>query len=137
MTGDDPAAKRSRNACPYCGEPLKVGFGDFLPTKGRSGPVRLTCSACRGTARLATSAQIMAVVGFVVGLLGGAIAGARVGATTASDQSTLIVLALAAACAFLLSFVMGWAFLRLDPDGDPPSVVAKRERAKRGRRGKR
>ena len=38
-----------------------------------------------------------------------------------------IVLALAAAGAFLLSFVMGYAFLRLEPDGEPPAVVAKRE----------
>ena len=78
----------------------------------------------------------MAVVGLIVGLLGGAIAGARVGATE-SQQATLLVLALAGAGAFLLSFVSGYAFLRLDADGEPPSVVAKRERAKRSRRRKR
>ena len=136
MTDAGSGEKRPRNGCPYCGEPLKVGFGDFLPTKGRSGPVRLTCPACRGTARLASSSQIAAVVGLIVGLLAGAIAGARVGATTESEQSTLLVLALAGASAFLLSFVSGYAFLRLDPEGEPPSAVARRERAKRARRRK-
>jgi hypothetical protein len=137
MTDTAPAEKRPRNGCPYCGEPLKIGFGDFLPTKGRSGPVRLRCSECRGTSRLATSSQIAAVVGLIVGLLAGAIAGARVGAIAESEQSTLIVLALAGACAFLLSFVSGYAFLRLEPEGEPPSRAAKRERAKRSRRKKR
>ncbi len=135
MTDSAPAEKRPRNGCPYCGEPLKIGFGDFLPTKGRSGPVRLTCPECRGKSRLASSSQIAAVVGLIVGLLGGAIAGARVGATE-SQQATLLVLALAGAFAFLLSFVSGYAFLRLEPEGEPPAAGAKRERAKRSRRRK-
>ena len=124
-----PTEKRRRNACPHCGGAIDVGFTDLLPTKGRSGPVRFTCRACGGTSRLASSVQIMSVVGLVVGLLGGAIAGARVGG---DEQSTVIVLALAAAGAFLLAFALGYAVLRLEPEGARPSRVA-RERAKRRR----
>jgi hypothetical protein len=133
LTAAGSSERRPKNACPHCGAPLDVGFADFLPTKGRSGPVRLTCGACRGTARLATSSQLMAVVGLVVGLLGGAVAGARFGD---SDQSTVIVLLLAAAGAFLLSFASGYAFLRLEPEGGPPPrsvrdrVLGKRSRRK-------
>ena len=74
----------------------------------------------------------MAGLGFVLGLAGGAIAGARVAATNYSELSMLFVLGLAVAGAFLLSFLVGTAFLRFDPDGDPPSRAAPRER--RGKR---
>jgi hypothetical protein len=132
MTAEDAPGKRG--ACPYCGERVSIGFGDFLPTKRRNGPVRIQCAACHGWGRLASSSQIIAVVGFVLGLAGGAIAAARVAGD--SEQSMIIVLALSVSGAFLLSFVAGYAFLRLEPDGEPPSRAAQRERAKRGRRRK-
>jgi hypothetical protein len=125
---------RPRNGCPWCGAALKVGFGDFLPTKGRGGPVRYTCAKCRGTARLASSSQVLAVLGFVVGLAGGAIAAARFAAD--SEQSMVIVLVLAVAGALLLSFIAGYTFLRFDPEAEPPGVVARRERDKRAKQRK-
>jgi hypothetical protein len=132
MRADGPEAKRSRNACPFCGAHLKVGFGDFLPTKGRAGPVRMTCRGCRGQVRLASSTQVAGVLGMIAGLLAGAIVGARLAA--ASEQSTLVVLAGAIGGGFFLSFVTGYAFLRLDPDGAPPAH--ERPRGKRSKRGK-
>jgi hypothetical protein len=134
MTSDGPQEKRARNACPYCGEPLGVGFGDFLPTK-RSGPAIVKCLACKGTARVATSAQIAGVAGLILGLLGGAIASARL-ITEHSQQSTLLALGGAMAGAFLLSYTLGYTFLRFEPFGEPPSRAAVRDRTKRGRRRK-
>lgn len=135
MSTDDLQAKRARNACPFCGAHLKVGFGDFLPTKGRGGPVRMTCHECRGQVRLSSSTQVAGVLGMVAGLLAGAVIGARLAA--ASEQSTLLVLAGAIGGGFFLSFVMGYAFLRLDPDGAPPPRERQRDRGKRSKRGKR
>jgi hypothetical protein len=132
MTNDGSEEKRPRNACPYCGEPLSVGFGDFLPTK-RSGPAIVKCAACKGTARVATSAQLAGVAGLILGLLGGAIASARL-ITEQSQQSTLLALGAAVAGAFLLSYTLGYTFLRFEPYGEPPSRAAVRDRAKRGRR---
>jgi hypothetical protein len=135
MTSDGPQEKRARNACPYCGEALSVGFGDFLPTK-RSGPAIVKCSACKGSARVATSAQIAGVAGLILGLLAGAIAGARL-ITEQSQQSTLLALGGAVAGAFLLSYTLGYTFLRFEPHGEPPSRAVVRDRTKRGRRRKR
>jgi hypothetical protein len=127
---DDTGAKRPRGGCPHCGAKLPVGFTDLLPRKGRGGTVRYQCEACGGWARLGSTPQIMAVLGFVLGLAGGAVAAATVASD--SQQSTVIVLALAVAGALLLSFVAGHAFLRFDPDGDPPSRFAwKRDKRRR------
>jgi hypothetical protein len=127
---DEAETKRARGGCPHCGAKLEVGFTDFLPRKSRGGPVRYQCEACGGGARLASTPQIMAVLGFVLGLAGGAIAAATL--ATDSQQSTVIVLALAVAGALLLAFAAGHAFLRFEPDGDPPKPAAwKRERRKR------
>jgi len=122
-------AKRSRRACPYCGEPLSVGFGDLLPTRGRGGPTRVKCASCRGSARVASSSQVMGVLGFVLGLLAGAALGAHLSAQ--SEQSTLYVLGAAIAGGFFLSFVSGYAFLRFEPDTPPPEPEKKRDRGKR------
>jgi hypothetical protein len=130
----DEKEKPARRACPFCGERLTVGFGDFLPTRGRRGPVLVTCTSCRGQARLASSAQIMGVVGFVLGLLGGAVVGARLAAGQ-SEQMTLIVLGLAIAGGFFLSFTLGYAFLRFDPETEPPAKV--RDPRAKGNKGKR
>jgi hypothetical protein len=124
--------KPARRTCPYCGERLTVGFGDFLPTRGRGGPVRVTCSSCRGIARLAASSQIMGVVGFMLGLLGGAVVGARFAAAQ-SDQTTLLVLAIAIAGGFFLSFTLGYAFIRFDPDVAPPAPKSRASRSKGGK----
>jgi hypothetical protein len=133
MSTDGSDTKHARNGCPYCGAALDVGFGDFLPTKGRGGPVRKTCASCRGQVRLATSSQIAGVAGLMLGLLGGAAVGAHFAASL-SDQMTLIVLGGAAAGGFLLSFVMGYTFLRFDPDvAPPPRQVRERGKRKRGR----
>ena len=134
MTSDGPQEKRPRNACPYCGEPLKVGFGAFLPTK-RSGPTRVTCFACLGTARVGTSAQLAGVAGLVLGLLVGAIASARL-ITEPSQQATLLSLGGTVVVALLLAYALGYAFLRFEPDAAPPARAAARERTKRGRRRK-
>jgi len=133
-TGGAAETKRARNACPYCGETLDVGFGDFLPTKGRGGAVRKTCAGCRGQVRLATSSQIAGVAGLMLGLLGGAAVGAHFAASL-TDQMTLVVLVGAAAGGFLLSFVMGYTFLRFDPDVAPPPRQL-RVGGKRGKRGR-
>jgi hypothetical protein len=130
MSDEGADEKRARSACPFCGAHIKVGFGDFLPTKGRGGPVRMTCPGCRGQVRLASSTQVAGVLGMVTGLLAGAVIGARLAAE--SEQSTLLVLAGAIGGGFFLSFIMGYAFLRLDPEGAPPT----RERRKRSKRGK-
>jgi len=131
MTTDASADPRPRRGCPYCGERMSVGFGDLLPTKRRVGPVRLQCSSCRGWARVASSSQVVAVIGFVLGLAAGAIVGAR--ASIDSEQQTIIVLALSVAGAFLFSYVAGYGFLRLTPDGEPPTRVTQRDR-QRGKR---
>jgi hypothetical protein len=130
MTTDASADQSARRGCPYCGERMSVGFGDLLPTKRREGPARVQCSSCRGWARVASSSQVVAVIGLVLGLAGGAILGAR--ASIDSDQSTIIVLALSVAGGFLFSYVAGYALLRLTPDGEPPSRVTQRDR--RGKR---
>jgi hypothetical protein len=125
----EESEKRSRRACPYCGEPLSVGFGDLLPTRGRSGPSRVKCASCRGSARVASSSQVIGVLGFVVGLLVGAALGAHLSAQ--SEQSTLYVLGAALAGGFFLSFISGYAFLRFDPDTAPPEPEKPRDRGKR------
>ena len=128
MTTEEPE-KRSRRTCPYCGEPISVGFGDLLPTRGRGGPTRVKCASCRGSARVASSSQVMGVLGFVVGLLAGASVGAHFSAQ--SEQSTLYVLGAALAGGFFLSLISGYAFLRLEPDTAPPEPDKPRDRGKR------
>jgi hypothetical protein len=122
--------KSSRRACPYCSAPLSAGFGDLLPTRGRRGPSRVKCSGCGGFARVASSAQIVGVLGFVVGLLVGAALGAHF-ASAQSEQTTLYVLGAALAGGFFLAFVSGYAFLRFEPDTAPPEPEKKRDRGKR------
>ena len=118
---DETSEKRPRRTCPLGGPRLLAGFGDLLPTRGRGGPARVTCSACRGKARVASSTQVMGVLGFVVGLLVGAAIAAHLAAAQV-EQSTLYVLGGAIAGGFLLSFVAGYAFLTFEPDGDPPAA---------------
>jgi hypothetical protein len=134
---DETAEKRPRRTCPHCGARLLAGFGDLLPTRGRAGPARVTCSACRGKARVASSTQVLGVLGFVVGLLAGAALGAHFAAAQA-EQSTLYVLGGAIAGGFLLSFVAGYAFLTFEPDGEPPAAPTRegpqRKRSKPRRR---
>jgi hypothetical protein len=129
LTTEEPE-KRSRRACPYCGEPLSVGFGDLLPTRGRGGPSRVKCASCGGKARVASSSQVIGVLGFVVGLLVGAALGAHF-ASAQSEQTTLYVLGAALAGGFFLSFISGYAFLRFEPDTAPPEPEKKRDRGKR------
>jgi hypothetical protein len=130
LTTEEPE-KRSRRACPYCGEPLSVGFGDLLPTRGRGGPSRVKCASCGGKARVASLSQVIGVLGFVVGLLVGAALGAHF-ASAQSEHTTLYVLGAALAGGFFLAFVSGYAFLRFEPDTPPPELAKAKKRGKKG-----
>ncbi|HEX4403381.1 MAG TPA: hypothetical protein VH560_01040 [Polyangia bacterium] len=113
---------------------MSVGFGDLLPTRGRGGPSRVKCAGCGGSARVASSSQVVGVLGFVVGLLVGAALGAHFGSQ--SEQSTFYVLGAALAGGFFLSFISGYAFLTLEPDTAPPEPAKKRDRSGKKRKNK-